>query len=214
MPPRSARSTASAAPARQQTRSRTGCLTCRQRKLKCDEVRPMCGQCRKSNRECVPSEGITFRHQQNASLNADSKELEKFYERNTFTAGEYFLPVSNTLTWALANTGTEDSASPPPESSPSGTNAAQQVAAHSLEALSTAADISYTPQQPQHAAYYTTNAPSASHPEYGFVQPENVGNGMGQPGNNIPFILNPSSGQTHSSVIDPSLETAIARAID
>lgn len=118
------------------------------------------------------------------------------------------------MTWAPANTGAEDSASPPPQSSPSSANAVQQVAAHSLEALSTAADISYTPQQPQHAAYYTTNAPSASHPEYGFVQPENVGNGMGQPGNNIHFILNPSSGQTHSSVIDPSLETAIARAID
>ena len=118
------------------------------------------------------------------------------------------------MTWAPTNTGGEDSASPPPQSMPSGTNAVQQVAAHSLEALSTAADISYTPQQPQHAAYYTANAPSASHPEYGFVQPENVGNGMDQPGNNIHFILNPSSGQTHSSVIDPSLETAIARAIE
>lgn len=60
-------------------RTRTGCKTCRQRKLKCDEVcrcpprrmaasheihidqtqiKPVCGQCRKSNRECQPSEGL------------------------------------------------------------------------------------------------------------------------------------------------------------
>ncbi|KAF2864199.1 hypothetical protein K470DRAFT_261655 [Piedraia hortae CBS 480.64] len=51
------------------TRSRTGCLTCRQRKLKCDEVRPLCGQCRKSSRDCVPSDAVAFRHQQNPSLN-------------------------------------------------------------------------------------------------------------------------------------------------
>jgi len=33
---------------------------------------------------------------------------------------------------------------------------------------------SYTPQQPHHAAYYTANAPSASHPEYRFLQTEDV----------------------------------------
>lgn len=44
-------------------------LTCRTRKLKCDEQKPQCSQCRKGNRECRPSEGIVFRHQQNASMN-------------------------------------------------------------------------------------------------------------------------------------------------
>ena len=33
-------------------RVRTGCLTCRQRHLKCDEEFPVCLNCRKSNREC------------------------------------------------------------------------------------------------------------------------------------------------------------------
>lgn len=112
------------------------------------------------------------------------------------------------------NPAAEGSATPPQQSSPGGANAVQQVAAHSLEALSTAADISYTPQQPQHAAYYTTNAPSVSHPEYGFVRAENVGNGMGQPGNNIHFILNPSQGQPHSSLIDPTLEASVAQAAE
>jgi hypothetical protein len=33
-------------------RVRTGCLTCRERHLKCDEGVPECNNCRKSNREC------------------------------------------------------------------------------------------------------------------------------------------------------------------
>lgn len=37
-------------------------LTCRQRKLKCDEVKPACGQCRKSERDCVFSQDTKFRH--------------------------------------------------------------------------------------------------------------------------------------------------------
>lgn len=34
------------------TRTRTGCLTCRDRHLKCDEGSPSCQNCLKSNREC------------------------------------------------------------------------------------------------------------------------------------------------------------------
>lgn len=34
------------------TRTRTGCLTCRDRHLKCDEGAPSCQNCLKSNREC------------------------------------------------------------------------------------------------------------------------------------------------------------------
>ncbi|KAK4243654.1 hypothetical protein C7999DRAFT_18025 [Corynascus novoguineensis] len=33
-------------------RSREGCLTCRSRHVKCDETRPVCGNCRKSKRNC------------------------------------------------------------------------------------------------------------------------------------------------------------------
>ncbi|KAJ4158449.1 uncharacterized protein LMH87_008975 [Akanthomyces muscarius] len=35
------------------TRSRTGCLTCRARRVKCDELQPVCLQCRIANRSCV-----------------------------------------------------------------------------------------------------------------------------------------------------------------
>lgn len=61
-------------------------MTCRKRKLKCDEGRPTCGQCLKASRMCEPSTGITFRHQHNASLNAhgggspgQQNQLNSFY---------------------------------------------------------------------------------------------------------------------------------------
>ena len=38
--------------ARLSHRSRAGCWTCRGRKVKCDEVRPRCGPCKRLNREC------------------------------------------------------------------------------------------------------------------------------------------------------------------
>ncbi|KAK0629883.1 hypothetical protein B0T17DRAFT_202301 [Bombardia bombarda] len=34
-------------------RTRSGCYTCRSRRVKCDETRPLCERCRKGKRECV-----------------------------------------------------------------------------------------------------------------------------------------------------------------
>ncbi|KAL5412646.1 hypothetical protein PMIN03_004119 [Paraphaeosphaeria minitans] len=34
-------------------RTRSGCFTCRQRRVKCDEAHPVCERCRKGNRECI-----------------------------------------------------------------------------------------------------------------------------------------------------------------
>ncbi|KAF2461517.1 hypothetical protein BDY21DRAFT_398090 [Lineolata rhizophorae] len=80
-------------------RSRTGCLTCRQRKLKCDEGKPSCGQCTKASRECVPCEGIVFRHQHNASMNGEDagdgcNQLKGFYAyKNTFDQESVWLEI-------------------------------------------------------------------------------------------------------------------------
>ncbi|KAI1818400.1 hypothetical protein GGS20DRAFT_287551 [Poronia punctata] len=41
-------------------RVRTGCLTCRERHLKCDEGTPDCKNCRKSNRECKRGVRLNF----------------------------------------------------------------------------------------------------------------------------------------------------------
>ncbi|KAF9895239.1 hypothetical protein FE257_000141 [Aspergillus nanangensis] len=49
-----------------------GCLTCRQRHLKCDKTGTECLRCQRSGRQCIPApvrqEEVTFRHGQNPSL--------------------------------------------------------------------------------------------------------------------------------------------------
>lgn len=52
-------------------RVRTGCLTCRLRHYKCDEVKPLCSRCRKSNRQCtwpVKHELVPFSHSSTTDL--------------------------------------------------------------------------------------------------------------------------------------------------
>ncbi|KAJ5331534.1 hypothetical protein N7476_001317 [Penicillium atrosanguineum] len=44
-------------------RSYSGCLTCKGRKLKCDEAKPACGNCNKASRECTYGESSIFRSQ-------------------------------------------------------------------------------------------------------------------------------------------------------
>ncbi|KAJ5666272.1 uncharacterized protein N7477_008720 [Penicillium maclennaniae] len=39
--------------AKKHKRTRSGCFTCRARRIKCDEGRPLCERCRKGNRDCV-----------------------------------------------------------------------------------------------------------------------------------------------------------------
>ncbi|RHZ68021.1 hypothetical protein CDV55_107618 [Aspergillus turcosus] len=43
-------------------RTRSGCLTCRQRRVKCDEGQPNCLRCVRSGRECVKGWNIRFIH--------------------------------------------------------------------------------------------------------------------------------------------------------
>ncbi|KAI6831618.1 hypothetical protein KC340_g7520 [Hortaea werneckii] len=90
-------------------RSRTGCLTCRQRKLKCSEERPVCAQCSKANRDCVPSSGITFRHQQNPSLNRGEESLKSFYGyKETFGEGVTWCQIPRDLKFVYTNNPYDD----------------------------------------------------------------------------------------------------------
>ncbi|KAF9051125.1 hypothetical protein BDZ89DRAFT_1107825 [Hymenopellis radicata] len=43
------------------TRSKTGCMTCRQKKIKCDESKPACVRCTHSQRNCTWPEGLPVR---------------------------------------------------------------------------------------------------------------------------------------------------------
>lgn len=47
--------------ARLPPRSRTGCWTCRTRKVKCDEKRPVCGQCSRLGHVCDYNPRLSFR---------------------------------------------------------------------------------------------------------------------------------------------------------
>ncbi|KAL2023021.1 hypothetical protein VTK56DRAFT_3931 [Thermocarpiscus australiensis] len=54
--PKAQRSRRKSAPGPDHTkhrRTRSGCYTCRSRRVKCDEARPICERCRKGKRECV-----------------------------------------------------------------------------------------------------------------------------------------------------------------
>ncbi|KAJ5378319.1 uncharacterized protein N7496_005728 [Penicillium cataractarum] len=44
-------------------RTRTGCVTCRSRHLKCDETKPICNRCKRGKRECVQADpAANFRY--------------------------------------------------------------------------------------------------------------------------------------------------------
>ncbi|KAI0009705.1 hypothetical protein F4779DRAFT_627639 [Xylariaceae sp. FL0662B] len=49
-------------------RTKTGCLTCRKRRIKCDEQHPVCKNCQKSKRECLGYDPI-FKNQQQHPTN-------------------------------------------------------------------------------------------------------------------------------------------------
>lgn len=71
-------------------------MTCRRRKLKCDERKPECGQCRKSAKVCEPGE-IVFRHHQNPSLSRGRDTLNKFFsKRHSFTSSDTWLAIPET----------------------------------------------------------------------------------------------------------------------
>ena len=51
-----------ATPSMPSRRTRTGCLTCRQRRVKCDETYPRCRRCSRANRECRRGLLVKFVH--------------------------------------------------------------------------------------------------------------------------------------------------------
>ncbi|CZT00813.1 related to C6 finger domain protein [Rhynchosporium graminicola] len=59
-------------------RTRSGCYTCRSRRVKCDETRPLCERCKKGGRECVYPETSTsakaLRSTSSSTLNLSSHE--------------------------------------------------------------------------------------------------------------------------------------------
>ncbi|KAH9882117.1 hypothetical protein J1614_001289 [Plenodomus biglobosus] len=74
-------------------RTRTGCLTCRERHLKCDETKPTCNNCSKSQRECNWGKKLNFLDttcERNAYLIPKGLDYQiAFQDESRLIAGEY-----------------------------------------------------------------------------------------------------------------------------
>ncbi|KAI2641242.1 hypothetical protein GGS21DRAFT_364309 [Xylaria nigripes] len=73
-------------------RVRTGCLTCRERHLKCDEEAPKCRNCRKSNRECKRGIKLNFIEldcREPPYIPHTDKWIVEFRDQSRWTASEY-----------------------------------------------------------------------------------------------------------------------------
>ncbi|KAK6585410.1 hypothetical protein PZA11_002137 [Diplocarpon coronariae] len=188
-------------------RSRTGCQTCRTRKLKCDETKPTCGQCKKGNRECNPSDGVVFRHQQNASMNGagerEEGKLGGFYAyKNTFNENNIWVDVPSTVTFVNITDPYNMEPSPEPEiRQPSASTVSPQVEdrqqeayfnvcsdqAPGLEALSTAAASGF-----QYIRPLRVDAQAPHHQS-----------------NNLNFILNPARPESSLGFSSPAIDPVL-----
>jgi Fungal Zn(2)-Cys(6) binuclear cluster domain len=182
-------------------------MTCRKRKLKCDEARPICANCQKGSRQCVPAEPLTFRNQQNPSLNDGTEDsnagLKSFYKyRDTFDPDRIWAPIPKVLRFVnITNPYGHD----PEEETvgEAGNTGYQQMATHTLEALSTAATRDST-SDIQFASYpsttYAENNTMFAH--YNVTRTEYP-----------PYAARPDiSNALNSSVIDPNLEAVSTAA--
>lgn len=157
--------------------------------------------CQKGNRDCVPASTITFRNQQNPSLNHGTEEsaggLENFYGyRDQFGPDCVWVPTSENLRFVyITNPYAQD---PEGETEDTAGPGYQQMATHTLEALSTAATRDSTSQFPSpypvssyadNSAMFTHyNTAHAAYPPYATRQD--------------------TASALSSSLIDPNLEIA------
>ncbi|KAI1619095.1 hypothetical protein EDD36DRAFT_50113 [Exophiala viscosa] len=68
-------------------RTRSGCFTCRSRRVKCDETRPICDRCRKGNRECgFPQPTSSSKHSKHDKTRSPKDHTTK-QEKDDSTSG-------------------------------------------------------------------------------------------------------------------------------
>lgn len=85
-------------------RVKTGCLTCRSRRIKCDERRPTCDKCRKSRRNCEYSARLVFLGHPNFLLRPSASQGGAAQTNNAFLHAAP-LGHNNPTDVHLANTG-------------------------------------------------------------------------------------------------------------
>ncbi|KAI0145544.1 hypothetical protein GGR57DRAFT_517040 [Xylariaceae sp. FL1272] len=109
-------------------RTKTGCLTCRRRRIKCDEQHPTCKNCQKSKRECLGYDPV-FKNQQqqqpqssqqpphNPSQQTQQQSLHAGTAHSGYNSAtstpDSPVPPSTTTNAVLHNTATSYTTAPP-----------------------------------------------------------------------------------------------------
>ncbi|ESZ93520.1 hypothetical protein SBOR_6101 [Sclerotinia borealis F-4128] len=198
-------------------RSRTGCQTCRQRKLKCDEIKPECGQCRKASRQCVPSDGVVFRHQQNASMNGSdevipgerSGRLGAFYAyRNTFDENSVWIDVPKKIIFVHVTDPYNMEVTPEPEQLTDSTLPTTSTMDETGDAAYNHPSFEKVPGLEALSTAATTNMEYLRQLSVPAQSPRGI-NTPQHSVNNLDFILNPTGPEDRlsSPLINPSLRS-------
>ncbi|RDA90865.1 hypothetical protein CP533_3221 [Ophiocordyceps camponoti-saundersi (nom. inval.)] len=69
-------------------RTRSGCFTCRGRRVKCDETHPVCERCKKGNRSCVYPDPPTLKGPLNQKKTKDAVVVAHQFPHNTSVTDE------------------------------------------------------------------------------------------------------------------------------
>ncbi|KAH8107907.1 hypothetical protein BXZ70DRAFT_913174 [Cristinia sonorae] len=85
------------------TRSKTGCLTCRAKKIKCDESKPNCMRCTHGQRECTWPEGVPTRKKAAPRREQPPPQLESPLES----------PILDTRPSTAGSSGISEASTPP-----------------------------------------------------------------------------------------------------
>ncbi|KAF9792495.1 hypothetical protein BJ322DRAFT_1029605 [Thelephora terrestris] len=80
------------------TRSKTGCMTCRGKKIKCDETKPNCLRCTHGQRECTWPEGVPTRKRSTPTRKAHSRESYEIPRPSTAGSSEQSGPPTRDAT--------------------------------------------------------------------------------------------------------------------
>ncbi|KAI9368363.1 hypothetical protein BJX61DRAFT_524232 [Aspergillus egyptiacus] len=109
-------------------RTRSGCFTCRARRIKCDETRPTCERCRKGNRECAYPNSTTGPVSKPASRSAAKTKAFRPQSHGSDSSGHVETEEARILE-PIADNEEEDAVSPGSSTHQSPSNTASAVPA-------------------------------------------------------------------------------------
>ncbi|MCJ1311498.1 hypothetical protein MMC25_005170 [Agyrium rufum] len=98
-------------------RTKTGCLTCRKRRIKCDEAHPLCRNCQKSKRECLGYDPI-FKTQPGPAVIQPAPSSASSMQSTSATTAPYHPPPPQGYTPASSQTYSQPAPAPVMGSAP------------------------------------------------------------------------------------------------